>query len=394
MCSSSKNEDTMNGKTILVLGGGIGGTVAASRLRRALPRPHRIVLVEREQNHLFQASLLWLTVGLRTPEAIQRPVERLARRGIEVVRGAVERIDPARRAVTVSGAELSADYLVIALGAEYAPETVPGLAPAGHNFYTLAGAQSLRETCLGLRDGHLAVLVSSLPFKCPAAPYEAAMLLEADLRRRGLRDRIAVDIYTPEPGPMPTAGPDVSAALRQMIESKGIGFHAEHIVERVDPANRQMHFKNGASAACDVLAYVPPHRAPGVVRESGLTGESGWVPVDRQTLETKFPGVYAIGDNTGIPLAVGKPLPKAGVFAHREAEVVAHNIARAIAGKGAPRAFDGHGECFVETGDGRAGFGSGNFYAEPRPQVRLRSPSRWLHLGKVLYEKYWLWRWF
>ncbi len=384
----------MNGKTILVLGGGIGGTVVASRLRRSLAREHRVILVEREPNHLFQPSLLWLMVGDRQPRQIQRPVGHLARRGIEVMRGTVERIDPARRAVQVSGRELAGDYLVVALGAEYAPETVPGLALAGHNFYTLAGAQTLREASLGLRSGRLAVLVSALPFKCPAAPYEAVMLLEADLRRRGLRERIDVDIYTPEPGPMPTAGPEVSAALRQMIESKGIGFHTEHVVERVDPATRQMHFKNGASAACDVLAYVPPHRAPAVVRESGLTGESGWVPVDRQTLETKFPGVYAIGDNAGIPLAVGKPLPKAGVFAHGQAEVVAHNIARAIAGNGAPRTFDGHGECFVETGDGRAGFGRGNFYAEPRPQVRLRPPSRWLHLGKVLYEKFWLYRWF
>ncbi len=384
----------MGEKTVLVLGGGIGGTVAASLLRQSLSREHRIILVEREQNHLFQPSLLWLMVGDRQPQQIQRPVERLARRGIEVIRGAVERIDPARRAVTVNGTELTADYLVVALGAEYAPETVPGLTLAGHNFYTLSGAQMLREAGLGLRSGRIAVLVSALPFKCPAAPYEAAMLLEADLRRRGLRDRVAVDVYTPEPGPMPSAGPEVSAMLRGMVEAKGIGFRAEHVVERLDPTTRQMHFKNGASATCDVLAYVPPHRAPAVVRESGLTGESGWIPVNRQTLETKFAGVYAIGDVTGIPLAIGKPLPKAGVFAHAEAEVVAHNIVRDIAGKGEPHAFDGHGECFVEIGDGRAGFGRGNFYAEPRPDVRLRPPSRWLHWGKVLYEKYWLYRWF
>lgn len=384
----------MSGKTVLILGGGIGGTVVASLLRRSLAREHRIVLVEREPNHLFQPSLLWLMVGDRQPQQIQRPVERLARRGIEVVRGAVERIEPARRAVVVNGAELAADYLVVALGAEYAPETVPGLALAGHNFYTLAGAQSLRAACLELRSGRLAVLVSAPPFKCPAAPYEAAMLLEADLRRRGLRRRIDVDIYTFEPGPMPTAGPEVSAALRQMIESKDIGFHAEHVIERVDPATREMRFKNGVRATCDVLAYVPPHRAPAVVRDSGLTGESGWVPVDRQTLETKFPGVYAIGDITGIPLAIGKPLPKAGVFAHKQAEVVARNIAAEILGKQADARYDGAGACFVEAGDGRAGFGSGNFYAEPVPRIRLRPPSRLLRLLKTAYEKFWLYRWF
>jgi sulfide:quinone oxidoreductase len=384
----------VSGKTIIVLGGGIGGVVAASRLRARLPRGHRVVLVERETNHLFQPSLLWLMTGARSPQAITRPVARLTKRGIKLIRGEIEAINPKSRSVYVAGQEMVGDYLVVSLGAEYAPETIPGLAEAGHNFYTLEGAQALRDARVGLHRGHLVVLVSGLPFKCPAAPYEAAMLLEADLRGRGVRDQATVDIYTPEPGPMPTAGPEVSAQLRQMIESKDIRYHPEHVVTRVDPAARLIHFANGKPALFDLLAYVPPHRAPAVVRASGLTGESGWVPVDRKTLETKFPGVYAIGDVTGIPLVVGKPLPKAGVFAHEEAEVVAHNIAAAIQGGGASRVFDGHGACFVEIGDGRAGFGSGNFYAEPKPRITLKPPGRLLHLGKVLYEKYWLYRWF
>ena len=384
----------MSGKTVIVLGGGIGGVVVASRLRKQLRREHRVILVEREVNHLFQPSLLWLMTGARTAEAIQRPVARLARRGIELVHGEIEAIDPKLRSVRVAGREIQGDYLVVALGAEYAPETIPGLAEAGHNFYTLEGAQSLRDARANLRHGHLVVLVSGIPFKCPAAPYESAMLLEADLRSRGVRDHVTVDVYTPEPGPMLTAGPEVSAQLRQMVTSKNIRLHTEHAVVKVDPAARLLHFANGATAGFDLLAYIPPHRAPAVVRASGLTGESGWVPVDRNTLETKFPGVYAIGDVTGIPLAIGKPLPKAGVFAHAEAEVVAHNIACAIRGAGTPHGYDGHGECFVEIGDGRAGVGSGNFYAEPAPRVRLRPPSRLLHLGKVLYEKYWLYRWF
>ncbi len=384
----------MSGKTVIVLGGGIGGIVVASRLRKQLRREHRVILVEREVNHLFQPSLLWLMTGARTSQAITRPVARLARRGIELVHGEIEAIDPTLRSVHVAGREIQGDYLVVALGAEYAPETIPGLAEVGHNFYTLAGAQALRDARANLRHGHLVVLVSGIPFKCPAAPYEAAMLLEADLRSRGVRDHVAVDVYTPEPGPMLTAGPEVSAQLRQMVMSKNIQLHTEHAVVKVDPAAHLIHFANGATAGFDLLAYIPPHRAPAVVRASGLTGESGWIPVDRNTLATKFPGVYAIGDVTGIPLAIGKPLPKAGVFAHAQAEVLAHNIAAAIHGSGAPRAFDGHGACFVEIGDGRAGFGSGNFYAEPKPRIALKPPGRWLHLGKVLYEKYWLYRWF
>ena len=221
------------------------------------------------------------------------------------------------------------------------------------------------------------------------------MLLEYDCRRRGIRKDVSVDFYTAEPGPMPVAGAAVSAALRQMIESKGIGYHPNHTVTAVDATARRITFANGAKADFDLLAYIPPHRAPQPVRDAGMCGESGWIPVDRETMATKFPGVFAIGDITGIMLtSIGKPLPKAGVFAHYEAEVVANNLVHAITGKGAPQRFTGDGECFLEAGDGRAGYGGGNFYADPAPQIALKPPSVMHHLGKVLYEKYWLFRWF
>jgi sulfide:quinone oxidoreductase len=384
-----------HGKTVLVLGGGIGGTVAATRLRKMLPREHRVVLVERQSRHVFSPSFLWMMIGQRSAGQISRPMQALAKHGIELIQGTVERIDPAARSIRVDGKDLSGDYVVIALGADLAPEAIPGLAQAGHNFYTLEGAASLRDAMLKVQSGRIVVLVSAMPFKCPGAPNEAAMLLEYDCRKRGVRNRVQLDLYTAEPGPMPVAGSVVSGALRQMIESKGIGYHPNHAVTAVDPGQRRISFANGATADFDLLAYIPPHRAPQVVRDAGLCADSGWVPVDRGTLETKFPGVYAIGDVTGIMLtSINKPLPKAGVFAHNEAEVVAHNIARAITGKGAKRRFTGDGECFLESGDGRAAFGSGNFYADPAPQIRLRQPSTILHLGKVVYEKYWLFRWF
>ena len=380
-------------KTILVLGGGIGGVIAATRLRQQLAPEHRVVLVEKETDHVFSPSLLWLMLGHRRAGQISRPIAALTKRGIELVRGLVERIDPATRTVHVNGADITCDHMIVALGAELAPELIPGLAQAGHDFYTLAGAQSLCSALPKLSKGRLSVLVAAMPYKCPAAPNEAAMLLEYDCRRRGVRKDVQVDLYTPEPGPMPVAGPEVSAALRQMVEAKGIGYHPGHTVTSVDPAKRQLTFANGTVADFDLLAYLPPHRAPKVVREAGMCGESGWVPVDRGTLETKFPGVYAIGDVTGIMLtSIGKPLPKAGVFAHNQAEVVAHNIVRAITGKGEQQWFSGDGGCFVEIGDGRAAFGSGNFYADPAPAIRLKAPSMMLHLGKVMYEKLWLYR--
>ncbi len=379
-----------NPKTIVILGAGVGGLVAAQALRKRLPRQHRIVLVDREPRHVFAPSLLWLMVGQRRAASIQRPLARLERRGITVRRGEVEAIDPATRRVTVGGEVLQADYLVVALGAELAPETVPGLADAGHSFYTLAGAESLRGALEATHRGRVIVLTAAPAYKCPAAPYEAALLIEAYFRKRGVGAAVTIDVYAAEPGPMGVAGPEMSGAVRGLLEAKGIPYHPEHQVTAVDAAGRQLTFANGVRAAFDVLAYVPPHRAPRVIRESALAGETGWIPVDRHTLATRFPGVYAIGDAVSIPLELGKPLPKAGVFAHAEAEVVAGNIVAAIAGREGAKRFDGHGQCFVEIGDGKAGFGGGDFYASPKPVVTVRAPARRWHLAKVLFEKWWL----
>ncbi|HLA89007.1 MAG TPA: FAD/NAD(P)-binding oxidoreductase [Gemmatimonadaceae bacterium] len=381
-------------RTTLILGGGIGGLVAANRLRQALPREHRVVLVDREPAFVFAPSLLWLITGDRTAAKISRPLARLEKRGVEVVRGEIERIDPVNRTVAVDGRVLTGDHLVIALGADLAPEIIPGLGEAGHNFYALAGAESLRDAFAGFSGGKLALLTAAPAYKCPAAPYEAAMLLEYACRKRKIRGDTQLDLYAAEPGPMGVAGPDVSKAVRAMVESKGVAYHPEHQVRDVDVRGRVLRFTNGVEARFDLLAFIPPHRAPRVVREAGLVAESGWMQADRHTLETKFPGVYAIGDVVAIPLKLGKPLPKAGVFAHAQAEVVARNIARAITGKGKPASFDGEGKCWIETGDGKAGFGAGDFYAEPTPNVRIHPPARRGHASKVLFEKHWLWRWF
>ena len=380
----------MDSTTVLILGGGIGGVATARALRKRLPRAHRLVLVDREHEHVFAPSLLWLMTGRRTAAAIRRPLARLAGKGIDVRTGEVQRIDPERRLVTIGDDVISADHLVIALGTALDPQSVPGLTEAGHNFYTLRGAQTLWEGLQAFRAGRIVVMTAAPAYKCPAAPYEAALLIEAFCRRRGIRQDVQIDVYAAEPAPMGVAGPEVSGAVKQLLLTKGIPYHPEHQVTAVDAANRRLTFTNGTQTHFDLLAYVPPHRPPAVVRESGMVADSGWVSVDRHTLQTRWPNVFAIGDVVAIPLALGKPLPKAGVFAHREAEVVARNIAYAITGKGNRARFDGHGDCFIETGDGKAGFGGGDFYAEPKPRVTLRTPSwRW-HLAKVWLEKSWL----
>ena len=385
----------MIGKTTVVLGGGVGGLVTASELRKRVGKEHRVILVDREGKHVFWPSLLWLQVGLRKPESIVKDLASLEKKGIEVVKGQVERIDPDRKVIEVDGTELEADYLVISLGAQLAPENIRGLEEAGHNLYSLNGATQIRDSRKDVSTGTLAILVAGTPFKCPAAPYEAAMLLEHDLRKRKVRDGVSIALYSPEPGPMGVAGPEVSAGVRQLVEERDIDYYPKHQVTGIDPETKTMSFSNGVETRFDFLVYIPPHVAPPVVTEAGLTGQSGWVPVDRNTMETQFSGVYAIGDVTGIPLAMGLPLPKAGVFAHGEGEAVARTIAQKITGKGRVGSFDGQGECFVEVGGGKAGFGRGNFYAEPNPTIRLHEPTRYWHAGKVLFEKDWmLRRWF
>lgn len=379
-------------RTVLVLGGGVGGLVAASKLRKRLPPADRVILIDRERQHLFQASLLWLALGQRNPQAIQRPLARLSRKGIDVVTGEISEIDPERCRLRVGGSEVAGDAMIISLGADLAPEAVPGLAAAGHNLCTLAGASSLRDALRGFRGGRVVVLTAAPAYKCPAAPYEIAMLVNQQLQRLNGSARVA--IYAAEPGPMATAGAEVSAMVRGMVEGQGIAYHPLHQIERVDSEQSTLHFTNGAQADYELLIYVPPHRAPAVVREAGLVGDSGWVSVNAQTLQTAADRVFAIGDVTSIPIASGKALPKAGVFAHREAEVVAENLAAEWMGRTPDHMFDGSGACFVETGGGRAGYGAGNFYASPAPQMQFHRPSRWWHWGKVAYEKYWFWRWF
>ena len=378
-------------ESILILGGGIGGVVAANGLRSRLSRDHRIVVVDREPAFTLAASFLWVMTGDRTPAQVSRPLDRLQRKGIEVVRGEVERVDPERREAVVGGKTLHGDRLIVTLGAEFALDAIAGLADAGHTFCTLDGATRLRAALEQFRAGRVVVLTAAPAYKCPAAPYEAAMLLEADFRRRGVRAAVELSVYSAEPGPMGVAGPEASAAVRGMVEQKGIAYHPDHQIARVQ--GRRIEFTNGAGAEFDLLVYVPPIRPPRALAGSGLVDESGWVRVDRQTMATRYPGVYALGDVTMIPLSMGKPLPRAGVFAHNQAEVVARNVARDLGGKGHEARFDGHGACFIETGGGKAGYGAGDFYGEPRPAVKVRRPSRLWHAGKVLLEKQILWQW-
>ena len=380
----------MAGKTILILGGGVGGIVTANALRRRLDPQHRVVVVDKRGEYVFTPSLLWVMVGWRRPAQITKDLQRLVHPGVEVLRAEVEEIDPARAIVRAGGDELAYDYLVVALGADLAPEAMPGFAEAAHTPFDLAGAAGLWSALQGFRGGRVAVAVAATPYKCPAAPYETALLLDDHFRRRGMRGRVELAVYTPEPAPMGVAGPAMGQAVVGMLAAKGIGFHPQLNLTRIDPAQKELVFANDEPAPFDFLAGVPPHRPPRVVQASALANEAGWVPVDQRTLATRFENVYAIGDVTSITLANGKPLPKAGVFAHGQGETVAARIAGAIQGATPQDEFDGMGYCWIEMGGGQAGFASGDFYAEPDPKLPLPHSGRLWHTGKLLFEQYWL----
>jgi len=378
---------------IVIVGGGVGGVVAAKRLRRSLGGTHRVTVLDRAREHLFQSSLLWVADGTRRPEPLSRPLSFLNRRGVAFRLGTVRGLDVNARRVRLDDGDVPFDYLLLAPGAELRPEALPGLAQAGRNLYTLDGAAGLNADLARFPGGRLVVLVAAMPFKCPAAPYEAAMLFEARLRAHGVRGRSEVAVYTPEPQPMPVAGPALGAAVRDMLAARGIDYFPGHRPVAVEPDSHTIRFESGAVATYDLLAYVPPHAAPEFVVAAGLAPPGGWVKVDPRTLATPFERVWAVGDVTGIPLPNGKSLPKAGVFAEGQAEVVARNIAALVRGAAPVAEFGGAGACFIEMGDGRAGFATGNFYATPDPVIRLKTPGRRWHWAKVWFERTWFARW-
>jgi sulfide:quinone oxidoreductase len=376
------------------MGAGVGGIVVASELQAKVGSKASVTLIERKSRFQFPPSFPWVVTGMRTPAQVERGLGLLERKGIRNVRQEVVSLDLATKTVRTVHDTVPYDQLVIALGAEYAPEAVSGFAEHAHHMYDLDSAIRMRKAVEEFEGGTVAIGVSRLPFKCPAAPYEMAFLLDDVFRRRGLRERVKIEFFTPEGAPLPAAGPENGSKVLELLQERGIAYHPKRKLKEVVPGS--LTFEEGASLTFDLLVCVPPHRAPKPVVDAGLTDASGWVPVDPRTLQTKLPDVFAIGDVTALATPNGfvPLLPKAGVFASGQGKVVAHNLAVTILGRGSPHAWDGYGACFLEVARGKSAFMSGNFLAAPRPELVLRSPGAIYHTQKVLFEKYWLRHWF
>lgn len=379
------------GKNIVVLGGGIGGVVAVHELAKRLMREHKIVLIEKRRKHLYQPALLWSALGLQKISDFEMPYDSFAKKRIEVINAEILQIDPENKRVKTSQGDIDFDSALIALGAEFNHEKIPGLKEFGHSFYTPDGVAKVYDAISNFNGKNIALVIPSLPFKCPAAPYEMAFLLDELLKRKKIRDNIVISFFTPELQPMPAAGPQVGKFVSKFLENKNIRYHPNHILR--EARENELVFDAG-TYAYDLLIYVPPHQAPKAIRESKLAGERGWIPVDPKTLRTNFPGIYAIGDCTEIPIAGGKFLPKAGVIAHGQAEIAAHNIILEMLNAGDRESYHGFGSCFVETGRGNAAYFSAHFYHQPTPSVRLWNSNLVSYWIKHLFAKYWKWKWF
>lgn len=376
-------------KRVLILGGGFGGIATARRLKLKLASDVEVILVDRRDYFMVGFRKSWALVGESTLEVGQKPLDSLSRLGVDVKRATIEAIHPQDKSATVDGDKIQADALVVALGADTIPNAVPGFAEHAYNVYDPQeiprAAQALNE----FRGGRLVIGIFGAPYKCPPAPYEMALLISDRFKARGIK--ASIDAFTPQPMSLPILGSAGCDLIESRLADRGIAFSPNHKATAIEAgevvfANKRMPF--------DLLLGVPPHKPPAVVRESGLVGQSGWVDVNKHTLETSFPDVYAIGDVTQIMLANGKPLPKAGLFAEQMGETVAERIASGFVGEGPIATFKGEGGCYLEVGGGKAMMVQGSFLAEPEPIVTLTEPTVGYMEEKRSFETQRLYEWF
>jgi sulfide:quinone oxidoreductase len=352
---------------ILVLGAGFAGLELATILSETFGDDAGVTLVERGDAFVFGYSKLDVMFGHAEPDAVRLPYSAVAKPGVRLVRETVTAIDPANLRVTTDAGEHEADVLVVALGADYAFDATPGLSEGGNEFYSVAGAERLREVLPSFTSGHAVIGVCGAPFKCPPAPSEAALLLHEYLLERDVRADCRISLVMPFQTPVPPS-PDTSAALLAAFAERDIEFMSGRKVASLDASRKVAVLADGTEIPYDLFLGVPQHRAPDVVLESGMA-EDGYVPVDSRTLESRFPGVYAVGDVATVGV------PKAGVFSEGAARVVAAQIVARRTGGRPPAGFDGKGACYVEFGAGLVGRVDVDFLSGPKPTGTFSEPS-------------------
>jgi sulfide:quinone oxidoreductase len=357
-------------KHVLILGAGFGGLELATRLSETLVDDVRVTLLDRNDSFVFGFSKLEVMLGRQSAEEVRLPYRDFAKEGVEFRRETVVGIDPVARRVSTDAGTYDADFLVVAMGADYDMDATPGLAEGGYEYYTVAGAERLRDALAGFDGGKVLVSVLGQPFKCPPAPFEGAFLLHEYFTQRGIRESVQMSSAFPMQRPVPVTG-EVSQLFRDALAARGIEELSQHLVTSIDPATRTAQLASGATLPYDLFVGIPVHRAPEPLEASGLA-VNGWVPVDQSNLRTRFPQVYALGDVCTGPRTVAK----AGIFAESAALVVAGDIAASIAGADSPEPFGGSGVCYAEFGGGLVSKVEVNFLSGPAPAADRHDPSR------------------
>lgn len=350
---------------VLVLGAGFGGLELSSRISRAIPDLVDVTLIDRADSFVFGFSKLDVMFGKREPAAVRHRYGDLALPGVRFRQETITSIDPEAKRVTTDLDTYDADVLVVALGADLEPSATPGLVEHGDEYYTVSGAERLREVIPSFGSGTAIVGVTSEPFKCPPAPSEAAFLLDEYLRERGRRDACHIQVVMPFGKPIPPS-PETSDAILAKFAERGIEWIGEHRVTELDGGEAVLN--DGTRLPFDLFLGIPKHHVPPVVEAAGLA-VNGWVPVDPANLQTRFPDVYAVGDVNSVGT------PKAGVFAEGAARVAADHVIAKIREAEAPGPYDGRGACYVELGDGEVARVDVDFLSGPSVTGRFTEPS-------------------
>jgi len=320
---------TTRRKKILVLGGGCGGVVAATQLGRKLGADHDVILVDRRPDHIFMPAFLFIMLGERQPRDISRNLRLLEKRNVKVIQSEIRGIDPSRQEVTLDKEKITYDYLIVSLGLQTRPELVPGFTESSQHPWEMESALRLRESLVSFRGGRVVVGVPLGPYRCPPAPYEAQWMLDGYFRQKGIRERVQIEYFTREAEPTGEAH-DPVVWMDAESKRRGIKQNYELIVRSIDPEKKVVQGLYNYKIPYDLLVMVPPHRPAQVLLDSGLADTENGIRVDYDTLQTKWDNVYAIGDCADMPAS------KAGGVAHQEADVLAHNLAVELTGKGRP----------------------------------------------------------
>jgi sulfide:quinone oxidoreductase len=352
---------------IVVLGAGFGGLELATVLSDALGDDAGVTLIDENDAFVFGYAKLDVMFGKAAPGEVRLPYHDFGKPGVRFLRETITAIDPEARRVTTNRGMHEADVLVVALGADYDFDATPGLAEVGTEFYSVGGAERMRDVLPTFTGGRAVVGVCGAPFKCPPAPSEAALLLDDYLSERGIRDDCEILLVMPFGTPVPPS-PDTSAALLDAFVERDIEFVPGRRVSSLDPTRCVAVLDDGAELPYELFLGVPKHRAPDVVLESRMA-EDGYVPVDSRTLATRFPGVYAVGDVATVGV------PKAGVFSEGAARVVAASLLAQLHGGEQPAAYEGRGSCYVEFGAGRVGRVDVDFLSGAKPTGTFQEPS-------------------